>query len=184
MQTIITVQTGIGPAQARASWQGAALAVHAPIAGPKRGRWAITHTASGKAAGHFNGPVAEARKLASLWDAAFETIDPDALARWPFVHQWRDIIRGRRPIAPPSVELPPIPRQPSPPIAATLANRQGRKVRNHAGQWQMQWRGQWWECPADAELETWSIDSCCDTPDGRTVEPDHPEAWLVLLGLV
>jgi hypothetical protein len=28
------------------------------------------------------------------------------------------------------------------------------------------------------------MDSCCETPDGRTVEPDHPESWLSILNLI
>jgi hypothetical protein len=38
--------------------------------------------------------------------------------------------------------------------------------------------------PTMAELEHWTLDSVCETPDGRTVEPDAPDAWLRLLALV
>ena len=34
------------------------------------------------------------------------------------------------------------------------------------------------------ELEEWAGDSVCGTPDGGEVEPDHPDSWLMLLGLI
>jgi len=46
------------------------------------------------------------------------------------------------------------------------------------------WRGQWFDVPTIAELMEWSFDGVCETPDGSRVEPDAPDAWLTLLGIV
>lgn len=46
------------------------------------------------------------------------------------------------------------------------------------------WEGQWVDVPTIAELMHWSIDGACEAPDGRTVEPDAPDSWLTLLGIV
>ena len=48
----------------------------------------------------------------------------------------------------------------------------------------IKWRGEEYEIPGMAELEQWVYDSVCETPDGDTVEPDHPDSWLSLLGLI
>ena len=45
-------------------------------------------------------------------------------------------------------------------------------------------RGDRYPIPSDAELESWVFDSVCETPDGETVEPDHPDSWLRLLGFI
>lgn len=46
------------------------------------------------------------------------------------------------------------------------------------------WRGEWYETPTNGQLEEWVSDSVCETPDGDTVDPDHPESWLRILGLI
>ena len=46
------------------------------------------------------------------------------------------------------------------------------------------WRGDVYEVPSMAELESMVFDSVCETPDGETVEPDHPDSWLSILGLI
>ncbi len=46
------------------------------------------------------------------------------------------------------------------------------------------WRGRSYDTPSLEELELWAFDSVCETPDGDTVEPDHPDSWLSLLGLI
>lgn len=46
------------------------------------------------------------------------------------------------------------------------------------------WRGVWVDVPSVDELMEWSIDGICETPDGSRVEPDAPDAWLTLLGVV
>jgi hypothetical protein len=48
----------------------------------------------------------------------------------------------------------------------------------------LRWHRKWWPVPTLEEVETWTLDSVCPTPDGDIVEPDHPDAWLSLLGLV
>ena len=42
----------------------------------------------------------------------------------------------------------------------------------------------WFEVPAAGDVETWCLGSTAETPAGDTVEPDHPDAWPRLLGLV
>lgn len=44
--------------------------------------------------------------------------------------------------------------------------------------------GAWHDVPTIAECMAWSLDGVCETPDGRMVEPDAPDAWLSLLGVV
>lgn len=46
------------------------------------------------------------------------------------------------------------------------------------------WRGQWVDIPTTAELMQWSLDGVAETPDGSRVEPDAPDSWLSLLGIV
>lgn len=45
-------------------------------------------------------------------------------------------------------------------------------------------QGEHYDTPSLEELDFMVFDSVCETPDGRTVEPDHPESWLSLLGLI
>jgi len=42
----------------------------------------------------------------------------------------------------------------------------------------------WYPVPATADVEDWCLGSVAETPDGQTVEPDHPDAWPRLLGLI
>lgn len=42
----------------------------------------------------------------------------------------------------------------------------------------------WFEVPAAGDVEAWCLGSTAETPAGDTVEPDHPDAWPRLLGLV
>jgi len=46
------------------------------------------------------------------------------------------------------------------------------------------WNGQKYEVPDMDQIEEWVWDSVCETPDGDIVEPDHPDSWLSLLGLI
>ncbi len=46
------------------------------------------------------------------------------------------------------------------------------------------WRGTEYDVPSEDEIESWVMDSVCETPDGDTVEPDHPDSWLSILGLI
>ena len=42
----------------------------------------------------------------------------------------------------------------------------------------------WYEVPSFEDIEFWSLDSVCPTPDESEVEPDHPDSWLRLLGMI
>jgi hypothetical protein len=48
----------------------------------------------------------------------------------------------------------------------------------------IQWRGQTYQVPSMSEIEEWVLDSVCETPEGDCVEPDHPDSWLSLLGII
>lgn len=48
----------------------------------------------------------------------------------------------------------------------------------------LRWHRKWWPVPTMDEVQAWTLDSVCPTPAGDIVEPDHPDAWLSLLGLV
>ena len=49
---------------------------------------------------------------------------------------------------------------------------------------QITWRGEIYNEPSIEALQEWVSDSVCETPDGETVEPDHPDSWLSILGLI
>ena len=42
----------------------------------------------------------------------------------------------------------------------------------------------WYLVPCMADMETWCLDSVAETPAGDSVEPDHPDAWPRLLGVI
>lgn len=46
------------------------------------------------------------------------------------------------------------------------------------------WKGQVYDSPSMGDLREWASDSVCDTPDGRQVEPDHPDSWLSIMGMI
>ena len=48
----------------------------------------------------------------------------------------------------------------------------------------LRWGGEWVLIPSLAEFQEWTMDSVCPTPDGDMVEPDAPNSWLSLVGLV
>lgn len=48
----------------------------------------------------------------------------------------------------------------------------------------VRWRGEVYDLPTLEELEQWSDEGGCETPDGDWVEPDHPHSWLRLLGFI
>jgi hypothetical protein len=163
------------------------LAVHPPASGTKRGRWTITHKPTLRAAGTFTGKLADARALAVLWDGAFAAVDWTAKRRqpWPLMQTWRAQCWGDAPITGPTLPQPSPNAHPARPETVQFALDARRSVRTFDGNtWQMQWRGKWWPMPTMAELESWTLDSVCETPDGRTVEHDAPDAWLRLLALV
>lgn len=44
--------------------------------------------------------------------------------------------------------------------------------------------GEWIDVPSIAECMEWTLDGVAETPDGSRVEPDAPDSWLTLLGIV
>ena len=42
----------------------------------------------------------------------------------------------------------------------------------------------WHDVPSIAQLMEWTLDGVAETPDGSRVEPDAPDSWLTLLGVV
>ena len=42
----------------------------------------------------------------------------------------------------------------------------------------------WYEIPCNEDIEEWAFNSVCFTPGDDEVEPDHPDSWLRLLGLI
>lgn len=47
------------------------------------------------------------------------------------------------------------------------------------------WFGDAWHpVPSHADAMRWTLDGMAETPDGRTVEPDDPDSWLVLCNLI
>lgn len=46
------------------------------------------------------------------------------------------------------------------------------------------WHGKVYDVPTIEQLEEWMLDSGCETPDGDWVEPDAPESWLRVLGMI
>ena len=42
----------------------------------------------------------------------------------------------------------------------------------------------WYEVPCNEDVEEWALDSSALTPAYDDVEPDHPDSWLSLLGLI
>tara|TARA_R110001583_G_scaffold42134_6_gene133978 strand:+ start:412 stop:576 length:165 start_codon:yes stop_codon:yes gene_type:complete len=48
----------------------------------------------------------------------------------------------------------------------------------------IEWRGIAYGVPSIVEIEEMAFDCVCLTPDGDTVEPDHPDSWLSLLNLM
>jgi hypothetical protein len=51
--------------------------------------------------------------------------------------------------------------------------------------WPMvKYRGDWYAAPSMEQVEEWTFDSICETPDGDEVEPDASGSWLYLLGLI
>lgn len=210
---MVTIQTRTGPREVATVWQGRFLAVHRPViagdAPPAPKRWAITHTPSGLAmAGTIATTKAEAVALAKLWDTAAAEIDPQNPRGWRYLKTWQlDLatVEHRR-IA--ELAGPVLPDHPTASdVAAAVAAAVGAtyetpsdseaaepwpaadtvpadRLRNGPQGPELRWRGQWWPVPSVGEVEAWLLDSTAETPDGRTVEPDHPESWPAVLGVI
>jgi hypothetical protein len=46
------------------------------------------------------------------------------------------------------------------------------------------WQGAWVDVPTMAQFGAWTFGEPCETPDGDPCDPDAPESWLRLCGLV
>jgi hypothetical protein len=42
----------------------------------------------------------------------------------------------------------------------------------------------WYDVPTLEDIEEYTFDSVCFTPAGELVEPDAPDSWLSILGLI
>lgn len=174
--------------------------------------WSISHHHIGLgAAVGIDVAQRDAIALARLWDSAFAEITAEGARQWPLAQRWVDDVRraeaGRAIIGP--RELTPLEALESAgtyaEVSAAVARAMGHtfasdseaaeqfpardvvaadRLRDGADGLEMLWRGQWWQVPTFGDVEAWALDSCAETPDGRTVETDHPEAWTRLLGVV
>jgi hypothetical protein len=187
------VTTKSGEFMAPAHWLGQHLAVTAPADKERtfavqRGRWVITHRGTGLQACTLETTKAAAIKFARAWDQRFALITATGTA-----HNWPHKEAFGRAVA--RINLPNVPGRATfhhnndddgtgTGTAGELAAAAGIPIDQAGGVLRIRWRGKFWPAPSDAELELWTLDSCCETPDGRTVEPDHPESWLRILRLV
>jgi len=48
----------------------------------------------------------------------------------------------------------------------------------------IRFKDEWHQVPPTEQIEEWVMDSVCETPEGDTVEPDHPHSWLWILKLI
>jgi hypothetical protein len=172
---------------APAHWLGQFIAVTAPAGtardfAPCRGLWVITHRGCGLQAATLRCPKKRAVAIARQWDGRFGCIDPADARSWPWCQQWGELVRSINSVgtygAPGPEDLT------GTATAGVLAAEAGIPIDQAGGVLRIWWRGKFWPAPADAELDQWTFDSCAETPDGRTVEPDHPESWLRILRLV
>jgi hypothetical protein len=214
MQNNISITTTSGAREIPAAWVGSHLAVHRPVltdgekAEPRQ--WCITHLASGLSmGGTLSTTKPEALTLARLWDAAAGEIDPGNPHGWRYVQTWLldvAVIEHRRIAELAGPVLPDCPTAGD--VAAAISAAIGGDyqpvseddgaeqyparetvaaslLRDGTYGLEMFWRGEWWQVPTMGEVEAWALfEGAAETPDGRTVEPDAPDAWPVLLGVI
>jgi len=59
------------------------------------------------------------------------------------------------------------------------------RVRVNVDGWpEVRWARQWWPAPTVGEINEMAFNSVAETPDGLEVEPDEPQSWLSILGLI
>lgn len=207
----LTIATTKGQREIPAIWRGRNIAVHARFANgtlsPLRGQYGITHLATGYSCGAFQCSKARVLKLARLWDARFGDLTVAGAERsWRYRYTYtadvRRVLDGEAP------EGPVLPDHPtSGDVAAAISSAIGGNyapaapddaaaqypahetvaaslLRTGADGAELLWRGRWWPVPTLGEVEAWCLDSVAETPDGRTVEPDAPDAWPRLLGVM
>jgi len=187
LQTL-TVPTNKGTATVPAHWTGRHLAVtepcgHDPADGANRGLWNITHKASGLRAASLRTTKRHAMQIARGWDDRFADISPENARNWPHREDWGQLVQKINAPWQAGQDATAAQAASSTDTALLLAAQAGIAVQSEPVA-KISWRGKFWAAPTDAELEAWTLDSVCETPDGRTVEPDHPEAWLRILRLV
>jgi hypothetical protein len=180
----------------------------------ERRYWSVSHKATGYLAGpSLNAAQRDVIALAKLWDQAFASVTAAGDAKaWRWRDQWRDDLHRvgyGKPLVGPR-QITPLERLESAGTAAevTAAVRAAMgyetatddeaaepfpahetmpadRIRTGSDSWpEILWRGQWWPVPTFGDVEAWALDSVAETPDGRTVEPDHPEAWTRILGVI
>lgn len=180
------VATRDGDAMAPAHWMGQHVALTPPCDTARefptvRGQWVITHRQSGLSAGMLRCSKRQAVAIAREWDGRFGLIDPADARSWQWGRQWGRLVDSiNRPWADPDLAAD----DGATDTAAELAARAGLAIDQAGGSRRIRWRGQFWIAPTDGQLNRWTLDSVCETPDGRTVEPDHPESWLAILRLI
>ena len=181
-------------------WQGQNTFLHKPIDGgtgqPKQvqATYVLTHADSGLSFGTLNCNQQQAKKIARAWDDRCGSIDPKNAKEWEHCEAWGQVIRNlnegwtRTHIA----TTAKVREQwgttksnvGSQDLALLLAAKQGLAIDQAGRSKRIKWRGKFWTAPSEAELNVWTFDSVCETPDGRSVEPDAPDSWLRILGLV
>ncbi len=212
--TPISIATSTGSVDVDTVWIGANLAVHRfytvdPTVVAAPGHWAVTAHKLGLAAcGHFRGSKAAAVRLAKLWDNAFEGVTAENARQWRYRQTWAADCAAAQLGAIGDLAGPVLPDHPtSGDVAAAISRAIGgnfepatgdeaaeqypahetaphRSLRTGADGDEISWGGRWYPVPTIGEVEAWICDSVCETPNGSTVEPDHPESWLSILGLI
>jgi hypothetical protein len=152
--------------------------------------------------------------LAKVWDEAAACIDPAKPRQWRYLQAWRDDLQrvgivdpwGPRdlPTLNPSTGrfLPDDDETDCEqfPVEITRQTTGAGTVRRnpHTDRLEFWWlpRGGnysesdafhlagWYEVPTFGDVAAWSLDSVAESPCGDAVEPDHPDAWPRLLGIV
>lgn len=174
--------------------------------------WSISHHVIGLgAAVGIDVTQRDAIALAKLWDAAFSEITAEGARNWPLASRWVDDVKraqSGRPVIGPR-ELTPLEELESAgtyaEVSAAVARAMGHtfasdseaaeqfparetvaadRLRDGVDGLELLWRGRWWLVPTFGEVEAWALDSVAETPDGRNVEPDAPDSWTRILGVV
>lgn len=199
-QSLPNFNPATGRLQIPALWVGKNTALHCPVSvkngGTKatRGTYALTHLESGLSFGTLNTNQQQAKKIARAWDDRCGSIDPKNARTWEHREAWGQVLSSfneawKRTHIATTTKV----REQwgttksnvgSQDLAMLLAAKAGLAIDQAGRSKKIQWRGKFWTAPSEAELDYWTFDSVCETPDGRTVEPDAPDSWLRILGLV
>lgn len=197
---MIEVAVPSGKLQIPALWVGKNTALHRPVSvsngGTKatRGMYALTHLESGLSFGFLNTNQQQAKKIARAWDDRCGSIDPKDASQWEHREAWGQVLSNlnetwKRTHMATTTKVREQWGQTesnvgSQDLAMLQAANQGLAIDQAGTAKKIKWRGRFWTAPTEGELNHWTFDSVCETPDGRTVEPDAPDSWLSILGLV